>query len=298
MVKQGWKQLDSQRYSEFRAALLRDKGDTEQRKFLNAVRDRNEFLELMDRIPTIGTRTVPILPTRLTEDEFQNPPASAEERLYQEWKNLTPAIASSPAFWASVTLDHIRSHDQNRQPIIDASYLAGNDLAGQSSLERIDRALKATGDKASKQIDDCVRTIFRQLGGLPQARGNKSVYVDCPLARAWWRERLILRAKNHTQLSARTIGLAIRKTKSHWEQVVVAMVSRNPILGMAHAQDALILSLASIFNSPPSPHVRQAYDRIQKICQRLCFIGASKEFGVLDFSEIRNIADEIVAATP
>ena len=85
-------------------------------------------------------------------------------------------------FGAHLTTRHI---EENR---IDATSLAAE--ANVSGLERIERALAETGEKAAQKIDECVRTVLRRLSGLPE-RGSRSVIVDCPFARAWWRGRLL-----------------------------------------------------------------------------------------------------------
>lgn len=213
------------------------------------------------------------------------------KKIYDHWNDLTPSIASRTSFWAYVTLEHVRSG------AIQPTYLATNGVDGQSGEERIDRALNRTGDNPNKAIDDCVRTVFRQLGGLPQARGNKSVFVDCPFARAWWRERLFRRAESTTGISQPEVGHPLRETKTHWEAFVKTMVSRNPILGMNLIQDALTSSLAvrakKIFEAskriPTSP-------QIERICQQLCFVGASRELGILDLSELQSITDNLTAS--
>lgn len=290
MTDSVWKTLDGGAYGRFSVELLREKGGDAQVQFLQCISQRDEFLATMDGIPTVGDRKVDAIKGKFTEDQFKTPTPSTEKDIYDQWDSLTPAIASKTSFWAYVTLEHVRSE------AIQPTYLATNGVAGQSGAERIDRALNRTGDNPSKAIDDCVRTVFRQLGGLPQARGNKSVFVDCPFARAWWRERLFRRAENTTGISRSEIGRPLRETKAHWEAFVKTMVSRNPILGMNLIQDVLASSLGSF--------ARKMFDvsgkmptssQIERICQRLCFVGASQELGILDLAELQSIINNLVA---
>ena len=76
---------------------------------------------------------------------------------------------------------------------IESSFLAANGGGNVTGAQRIDAALNASTGRGgdASLLDRCVRTVLRRLGGLPEARGNRSVYVNCPLARAWWRERLV-----------------------------------------------------------------------------------------------------------
>ena len=294
-----WQQLDTAEYTKFRNRLIphsKSRGNDEQIDFLKQCKNRDSFLQTMERIPKTEGKQIPKLPDTMTEMEFKSPPRSREESIYQQWKGLTPFIASSSAFWAYVTIEHIQ------EGILEPSYLAGNGADGQTGQERIERALDAVGDDKKKRIDDCIRTIFRQLGGLPGVRGNRSVYVDCPLARSWWRQRLVSRAAERTGLNAEIIGLSIRKTKTHWEQIVSAMVSRNTVFGLDKVQDALMAGLVPIFDPLHEQYEeddgRRTAKHVRNICQRLCFIGGSQEFGLCDIEELRAIVDDIVRNTP
>ena len=271
-------------YSEFRAALLRVKGGREQRDFLESVRDDegSGFLERVGRIPVTEGEELRPLGISLSENEFVNPPFQTEERMYQRWGKLTPDVASSSAFWAYVTIQHLKLGK------VWASYLASSGNGNQSGQERIERALESREDTGAKQMDDCVRTIFRQMGGLPEVRGNRSVFVDCPLARGWWRQRLVSRAaERRADLRADIVGRAIRESKTHWEKLVSAMVSRNPVFGFEHVQDALLAGLAPLVEDSNGSSARRITSQhIQDICQRSCFTGGSKELGILEYDEI------------
>ena len=178
-------ELSDAEYTGLRKTLLRSKGSDTQRGFLQDVRDTNAFLQRMSAIPTVGSTTAPVIPEPLTESEFKEPPSTTEQALYNTWSSLPPATACRSTFWAHVTLDHIR------QGRIQSSYLAANGGTLPGGLERIDHVLADATDQGPKLIDLCVRTVLRRLGGLPEIRGGRSVYVDCPFARAWWRERWV-----------------------------------------------------------------------------------------------------------
>ena len=136
--------------------------------FLRAVRDDGEFLRaIRSEVITQGSEDPALCPEALTESEFKQPPAPTEARLYGAWSSLTPRISCRTTFWASLTCRHIESGR------IHATYLAANGGPGAGGAERIDRVLQESGDNAATQIDRCVRTVFRRLGGLPEARGNK-----------------------------------------------------------------------------------------------------------------------------
>ena len=292
-----WRCLDSAAYAKFRRDLLAEKGSAEQVEFLERVRDGNAFIEEMEVIPRMGGTEVELLPRprRFLEGQFREPPRETEELIYEHWRSLVPAIASRTAFWAHVTLRHVS------EGIIDPRFLAGNGVSGQTGAARIDRALariEETPEKSNLQIDNCVRSVLRHLGGLPQARGNKSVFVDCPLSRSWWRERLACRVAKRTNLGKDEIAKVLRRTKAHWEAVVKTMVSRNPILGIESAQDALAASLPKLITCDEDAGKRKevypAASHIEDVCQSMCFAAASLELGILDFKEIFSITDSLV----
>ena len=284
-----WKQLDDEKWSKRRAELLGVKGGPEQEWFLEAARDGEAFVREMDRIPVIGERSPDLYPSRLSEAQFKNSPDGTEARMYDLWKELPPAVASRTSFWTNFTMEHVRSE------LIEASYLASNGVSSQTGAERIDRALSRSDPKPDVRMDDCVRSVLRQLGGLPHVRGNRSVLVDCPFARAWWRERLLRSAEQSSETPKAKIGETLRASKGHWEWFVSAMVSKNPVFGMSVVQNAVAASLARLL--PRSPEERPPpKEAVRDVCQAMCFLGSSRELGVLEFDELLHMTDSIAEA--
>ena len=184
-------ELDDGEYSRLRRSLIQKsaKGSDLQREFLEKVRVTPSFLEYIDsNVPLRGETDLEPLADKMSEAEFKDPPWDTERRLFSAWRGLTPRIACRTTFWARVTCRHIENG------LIESSFLAANGGSQPGGTERIDAALGASGAKAAGMIDNCVRAVLRRLGGLPEARGNRTVYVNCPLARGWWRERLVAEA--------------------------------------------------------------------------------------------------------
>ena len=288
MNSAGYREFVDADYTKFRRGLLRTKGGRRQRDFLRTVRDNKDFLNLLrDGITTVGLREPPLFPECMTEHEFKHPPASTETELYKAWENLTPRIACRTTFWASVTCRHI---EENK---IQAVYLAANGGPNISAAERIDRVLQGNGDNRAKRIDDCVRTVLRRFGGLPEVRGNRSVYVDCPLARAWWRERLVAEISQGDRHRADSVRTVIRITQTYWEELVTLVVSRNSVLGSHEVRNAFILSLADLLTNEPETPLRIGKN-LRLACRNIGVIQASRELGVLDEDEIHALMDSIV----
>ena len=283
-----YRQFEDSGLTRLRLRLLRTKGGEKQRDFLRKVRNDDEFLGyLRKRIAMEGTLEVALCPDRLTENEYKLPPIETEEALYDAWADLTPRVACRTTFWSNVTYRHI---EHNR---ICAVYLAANGGVGGSGAERIDRVLRDGSADASKGIDACVRTVLRRLGGLPEARGNRSVYVDCPFGRAWWRERLVREVSGGDPIRAEEIRDAIRVNQTYWEELVVLIVSRNSVLGSREVRDAFLLSLAEQLARDPWTPLATART-LREACRMVGVLQSSRELSVLEKDELLLLMQEVV----
>ena len=205
--------------------------------------------------------------------------------IYGTWKDvITPADACLSEFWGMVTYRHIESG------IIQPDFLAvnGGNLAGGKA--RIDHALKSG---VPKQIDDVVRTILRRFSGLQSARGRRSVYVDCPFARAWWRNYFADEMKKNDDNDAEytRVMAVLRVSQAFWEKLVDFIVSRNPTTGYTAVRKALFWGLSELDEDKLKADVLVAKLR------QLAFRSAIQEFGVFSVSEFKQIIDaEITSA--
>ncbi len=291
MSELDWKCLDDKEWAKFRANLLSEKGSEKQEAFLQEIRDGEAFIKTMEQIPVSGLIDPDLYQVKMSEAQFKDPPASTESKMYDLWNNLSLSIASSTLFWTHVTMCHVR------EGRIEPSFLASNGIASQTGAERIDRIMANENPKRKEQTDNCVRSVLRQLGGLPHVRGNKSVLVDCPFARAWWRERLVRRAEIQSGIAKDRIGKILRQTKAHWEWFVSAMVSRNPVFGIASVQEAVAASLTRFLpDDNESSGKLPPAGKVLDVCREICFIGGSRELAVLEYVELRRLADDVVDA--
>lgn len=278
-------ELDDSAYTRRRLDLLRTKGSDQQREFLRQVRDSADFLEVFAGVPMRGSTSAALSPYPMTESEYKDPPSDTEEDLYASWAELTPAVACRCAFWAKVTLDHIR------EGRIQSVYLAANGGSLPGGAERIDAVLQDTTAEASKRIDSCVRTVLRRLGGLPEVRGNRSVYVDCPFARAWWRERIVVQAAKGDDQSARQVRRVVRIHQTYWEKLVDRIVFRNSTFGSTNIRNALLRALAQFLSDNPESDLT-TYQSFQRLCRRTTAYQGRLEMSVLSDTEL----DELMAS--
>ena len=282
-------EFDGAAYARLRKDLLREKGGERQKEFLAAARHNRAFLDFVGReAPVTSGKSVAVYEDVFTEESYKDPPADVEEDLYAAWHRLTPRVACRATLWAAVTVSHI---EQSR---MESSYLAGDGSsgAGTTGAQRIDYVL-AKGNP--KPIDDCVRTIMRNLSGLPEARGNRSVYVDCPFARAWWRQRLVSRVLGHGDaVSKSSAGYVVRLTKSYWERLTTLIVSRNSVFGSDVVQDALVAALAKFLDDEPESPLR-TQQHLGTALRRISAVTAGRELGVLDFEELVELAGGLLS---
>ena len=284
--QQTW-EFDDAAYTNFRKRLLRRKGSGAQKRFLEQVKDHKEFVTELDEIKATDAAESALIPFPLTENEFKDPPIDTEQALYQSWSGLVPAVACRSAFWARVTLEHVRHRR------IQAVYLAANGGSLPGGAERIDRALADTTKKGQVLIDRCVRTILRRLGGLPEVRGNRSVYVDCPFARAWWRERMVAQAACGDTDLERAVRTALRINQTYWEKFIDRVVFRNSTFGAMSIRNAFIRALGSALTANPASSLREA-KTLQRLCRRATAYQGNRELGIVSDHELDALMQELI----
>ncbi len=288
----GYRELDADQYVGMQSSLLKVKGSNSQREFLEALKDAEEFVALIeDRVRTNDGQTLPIFDDALTESSFKEPTEDQEARMYSLWRDTPPRTACRVSFWASVTLEHIRAGK-----IPEATWLAVNGGQTETGEERIDRALSRLNDEAAdRQIDDCVRTVFRRMSGLPAARGNRSVFVNPTFGRGWWRERIVttILERNEAVENRASLLEVVRRNQQYWENLVTMIVSRGSVFGSADIQAALINSLARRFRQAPNTPLRTAAT-LNVALRRFSNLAASQEIGVLEFNEINALVGDLL----
>ena len=283
------KELTDTDYTQLRLNLLREKGAERQIDFLESVRDTPRFLEIFSGVPTIGALEVALAPCPMTENEFKDPPADTERELYRSWSEVTPSLACRSTFWACLTLQHITNG------YLDSVYLAANGGNLPGGAERIDHALADSTEQRPMRIDSCVRAVLRRLGGLPEVRGNRSVYVDCPFARAWWRERMVEQVARGDEEVAAQVRNVIRVSQTYWEKLVDRIVFRNSTFGSVNIRNAFLRALASLLESDPSSELRTS-PALQRICRRATAYQGSRELSILDDDELDVLMQTVVSA--
>lgn len=274
-----WRELDDASYTELRRELLRKKGSEVQRGFLESLRSSSVFSSLIrGKIEFTKGETPPNITTQLTESEFVKPPANTERNLYSIWHDISPAQASRTTFWGNVTLQNIEAGK------IEPCFLISSGTSPTGAMGRICDILQ-TGNE--KQIDDLVRRCLRQFSGLPE-RGTRSVYVNCPFAKAWWRCYLTHEICDCSQASFKDIHQVLRRSQEYWERLIVLVVSRNSIVGDSKIRSALIWALSELDESK-APNDVFIVKGLERIGRAIGIRLAWQELGVLSVPQIKNV---------
>ena len=285
-----YKELSDTAYAQFRKELLRAKGSERQREFLGIVRDTSAFLDHVSAIETEGVVDAVLASEPMTESEYKDPPSGTEQALYAAWTTLTPAVACRSTFWANLTIEHIRAGR------IQSAYLAANGGNLPGGAERIDFALNETHGQGPKQIDECVRTVLRRLGGLREVRGNRSVYVDCPFARAWWRERFAAQAAGGDARIASGVRAVLRTNQTYWEKLIDRIVFRNSTFGSENIRSAFLRTLAEFVQANPTSNPTSSAG-LQRLCRRATTYQGARELSILSDGELDVLMQAVVTET-
>lgn len=283
----GQKELVDTEYTKFRRDLLRNKGSDRQRLFLRNVRVDDDFIGMVASIGVTGVVDFELVPSALTESEYRDPPSCTEKTLYDAWSELPRALACRTTFWAHVTIRHIEARK------IRSTFLASVGGNVSSGAERIDMVLNAHQPESPKAVDECVRAVFRRLGGLPEVRGNRSVFVDCPFARAWWRERMIRQAAMGRKDLEAGIRAILRTNQTYWEKFIDRIVFRNSTFGSDNIRGALLRALAMFVREDTSTDL-QTPSGLQRLCRRATTYQGARELSFLDDNELDELMEEIV----
>ena len=320
-----YEELESSSYTSLRKELIRSKASPQQWAFLKIMQeDSSVFSEwLLERVEVASGTQLKLLPNPLSEDEFKNSPQDTEEQIYHQWAELTPAIACRPSFWGLVTFRNIEAER------LEPSYLAANGKTKPDGAGRISELIKSQDPPATgKDIDRAVRDALRKLGGLPEPRGHRSVYVDCPLSRAWWRVYIAQRICEETPEADQDKVLEVlRISQTYWEDLVQLMVSRGSVLGDVKARNALVWALSEKYAAETSSNSAEQEAtqedegseetesegesnnegkngkkkfwtgaKLKILCSRLGVRSAWQELGVFSLEELKEIMDGEIEA--
>ncbi len=275
-----WEQFDDASYTRTRRELLRTKGSPLQREFLGTLKSNAEFLDWAgQRVEVVPGEALALAADPLTEAEFARPPCSTEADLFAAWGDVKPAEACRAPFWGLVTMRHIAAGR------VAASYLCAREGAGKTGAEQVQAVLREGG---AKQIDSAVRTALRRLSGLPEARGNRSVYVNCPFARAWWRQYLAREICRESGAQPASVMRVLRSSQEYWEKLISFVVSRNSVVGDSRLRSALVAALAEVAETDHGARALKGTE-LKRVVRALGIRLAWQELAVFGTDELQSL---------
>ncbi len=269
--------LDAEKYTDVCKKLTpKLKGNSDQRSFLRKVLRKDEFLNWFEtEIGGGAIKDFPLCQEKFTKDSFRNMPIEIEKEIYGMWKDrIELAEACSNSFWSRVTYLHIKSG------VLSSVDLAASGQNGSGGKEKIEKALKT---KSSSEIDRAVRTTLRHLGGLRVIRGRRSVYIDCPFARAWWRGRYASEIAEDTSIGIDKVLEILRSGHEFWEKLVEQVVSVNSTLGYREVRNVLVWKFAEL------PEDQTTGKNLMRYFRKLSFLCTIQELGIFTVDELKEL---------
>ena len=213
---------------------------------------------------------IPELPNPLTAGEMDTSlPEYAEQQLGKLWADAIPvAYAATPAFWTLCHTYWIRTGK------------FGEDIATVFFRNPADQEAR-------------VRNLLRRMGGLHYVRYNVTSFLDCPIAKGWWRWRFATSASNHAEnsgwdLSHRDAHRVLRNGPL-WERMIELSLKQVTAINAAKARSAVI----AVFS--------RNYDRVEAVggrnaarlsCQRIAQLSHTHCLEFIDWNDLYVAAEE------
>ena len=242
------KRYNSVSLTNFRKVLIRTKGSSSQKSLLEITMnyENHDFVSQLDKqIAFHGNGltnliegnidvALPNIPPKLSASEFIHSPETTVHNWFSTWKDLHIGDTANPSVWAYITRQMIAEGKLRPYDLMLSAHDKGDEFAGKHKIEN---ALNARGEEGQKRMDECVRNFLRRLCGLSEARGTRSLYQDCPFARAWWQCHIAQSVKNTDEV------ISLFQKKPVWTQLSDKMAARLTVLGDENIRNGIIMFL-------------------------------------------------------
>lgn len=213
---------------------------------------------------------VPELPNPLTAGEMETSlPEYAEQQLGNLWADTIPvAHAATPAFW---TLCH--------------AHWIGAGMFGEH--------IETVFFRNPPEQEDKVRNLLRRMGGLRYVRYNVTSFLDCPIAKGWWRWRFAVSASSHAEnsgwdLSHRDAHRVLRNGPL-WERMIELSLKQVTAINSAKARSAVIAVFVRNYDQVEAVGGRNA---AKLSCQRIAQLSHTHCLEFIDWNDLYVAAEE------
>ena len=205
---------------------------------------------------------------KFTEAQVSNPPENTEKSHFERLEDLPPNVAALPSFWVSYQLEMIR------RGLLEPSWLAAKPSSSEEGRKLLQKALR---QKNFSQLDSCIRTILRQLGGLPEERGKVSVFMDCRISRAWWRGYICKQVVKDSKHEPDAVWQLLRRPRAPWDVFVQYSVRKLTVVNDRPVRSAifdhLIETMKDLSSDDRMRATRKTLDAIGR-CSAAQLLGA------------------------
>ncbi len=271
------KRYNSAALTSFKKSLIRKKGDSSQKTLLENAKnyENHDFVSWLDeQIVHYGNGiTAPIkgdidaaLPDmpKLSASEFINPPESTIHNWFSTWRTLQISDAANSSVWAYITRQMIAEGKLRPYDLMLSAADKGDEFAGKHKIENA-LAPNVSEEEKSKRMDKCVRNFLRRLCGLYEERGTRSLYQNCPFAKAWWQCHIAESVKSTDKIINADKVVSLFQKKPVWEQLSDKIATRLTVLGDENIRNGIIMFLTE--------NNRDAYHKIPPLRDLLTSVG-------------------------
>ena len=272
-----WQVIRDDDLSSRQKALLKSKNKTDgQREFLERVSedDHSRFCRDFLSIGIEGAKLCDSIP-EFSPSEFLEPPWESECALWDQLDALAPTTAAMPGFWARFCVQAVEQGRIHASTFAQVSR-SSKDVNGKA---RIRQALAENNDK---EMDACVRRIFRVMGGILSDRGHRTTFLDCPLAKCWWRHKIAVDVADLLECPEQIKVYSDTLRPTHiWDTLLQHIVSRQTIVGFPKVLAAIVDEIVRMAQSETTNE--------SKIREKLAKVGSQCANQALELLDIDSV---------
>ncbi len=248
MANKRYKRYNAASLTQFRRKLIEEQGGSSQKILLESAMDcenRDFVLWLDGQIvhhgnvdnPIEGDADIPLpdFPPKFTGCDFINPSTDTINHWFSAWKVLHISDAANSSVWAYITRQMIAAEKLRPYDLMVGPADKGDEFLGK---DKIIKALNISNtDKRKEEMDKCVRHFIRHLCGLYEVRSTKTLYQDCPFAKAWWQCHIAESFENYND------AIRVIRNKAIWGKLSEKISSSLTVLGDKNIRNGIIMFL-------------------------------------------------------
>ena len=281
-----YKRYDSVELTNFIHKAVAKPGGAFQSEILHSILKGEEFVEWLDEQIKFGTGEQDIaFPSKSVMLEAGEYIGFTKETIcmyYLAWQKLPLSDTSSSSFWAYVTRQAIVNGIVHPHSLALSS-TEGSSLKDSTGKHKIKATLNLPDNERPKKMDERIRNFIRNLCGIVEERGTRSIYQDCPFARAWWQGYI---AQSVSPNNWEKEILPVLWEKGLWGEISSKMASRLTVIGDVNIRSGIILHLREQEES------RWTGDNVEKLLSQVGVMCAWRSLGYFPPEKVKEFVDK------